>query len=414
MTLRRASLFAFALLSLADVAAAEGPRLKPVAGGRVKLLDADAETGVSLAAIVDDLPLAHTAQLLPLDKQGELVGGADAAAQAVQVFKNLGSALSAAGSSLETVVKLNLYIADESLISEIERVVAQTFRGELRPASSLVISRLPHAGALVAADAVGIVEPGRAPREVSLHRSPALAASALHAHAAVLPAGQRIYVSGQAEPGDLKAATRKTLDSLRSTLKFLGRDDRDVVQIKAFVTPMSAATDVRQIVAEFFGGSVEPPLVLVEWESTAPIEIELIASGGPVANEDRDVGSKVEFLTPLGMTASPVFSRVARLHGGPTIYISGLYGRKASPSADQVKEIFATLNDALRATGSDMRQLAKATYYVADDDASRALNELRPKYFDPARPPAASKAMVRRVGRPGKTITLDMIAAPIR
>jgi enamine deaminase RidA (YjgF/YER057c/UK114 family) len=212
----------------------------------------------------------------------------------------------------------------------------------------------------------------------------------------------------------LKTATRKTLDSLRSTLKFLGRTDQDIVQLKAFVTPMSAAEDVRQIVAEFFGGNVAPPLVLVEWESTAPIEIELVASGGPTAKDDRERASNVEFLTPPGMTASPVFSRVARIHRGPTIYISGLYGRKASPGAEQVKEIFATLADALRATGSDLRHLAKATYYVADDDASRALNELRPKYFDPLRPPAASKAMVRRVGRAGKTITLDMIAAPVR
>jgi enamine deaminase RidA (YjgF/YER057c/UK114 family) len=414
MLFRSVSLFAFCWLSLGAVAAAEAPRLIPVSGGRIKLLGAGDGTGVSRATIVDDLPLAHTAQLLPLDKQGELVGGADAAAQAIQVFKNLGAALSAAGSSLEVVVKLNLYVAEESLAVEIERVVAQTFRGEVRPASSLVVSRLSHAGALVAADAVAIAEPGGAPREVSLHRSPALAASALHAHAAVLPAGQRIYVSGQAEPGDLKAATRKTLEGLRSTLEFLGRTDRDIVQLKAFVTPMSAADDVRQVIVEFFGERESPPLALVEWESTAPVEIELIAAGGPAGNEHRKLPSKVDFLTPPGMKASPVFSRVARIAGGPTIYTSALSGGKAADANGQVEAIFASLADLLKAADSDLQHLAKATYYVADEDASRALNELRPKYFDPARPPAASKAMVRGIGRTGKTIALDMIAVPAR
>jgi enamine deaminase RidA (YjgF/YER057c/UK114 family) len=114
------------------------------------------------------------------------------------------------------------------------------------------------------------------------------------------------------------------------------------------------------------------------------------------------------------MTASPVFSRVARIHGGPTIYVGGLYGINSTSGAEQVEEIFTTLADILKQTDGDLRHLVKATYYVADDEASLALNELRPKYYDPARPPAASKAQVRAVGRSGKTITLDMIAAPAR
>ena len=52
----------------------------------------------------------------------------------------------------------------------------------------------------------------------------------------------------------------------------------------------------------------------------------------------------------------------------------------------------------------------KATYYITDEDASRALNELRPKYYDPARPPAASKATVAGVDPAGRNVTLDMIA----
>ena len=66
----------------------------------------------------------------------------------------------------------------------------------------------------------------------------------------------------------------------------------------------------------------------------------------------------------------------------------------------------------LRKTGSDMRHLVKATYYVTDEDASAALNKIRPEFYDPQRAPAASKASVVGTGVPGTSVTLDMIAVP--
>jgi enamine deaminase RidA (YjgF/YER057c/UK114 family) len=68
------------------------------------------------------------------------------------------------------------------------------------------------------------------------------------------------------------------------------------------------------------------------------------------------------------------------------------------------------LDDVLKKTGSDMRHLVKATYYVSDDDAARWVDRIRPKVFDPVRAPAASKLMVHGVGHPQRTITIDMIA----
>jgi hypothetical protein len=52
----------------------------------------------------------------------------------------------------------------------------------------------------------------------------------------------------------------------------------------------------------------------------------------------------------------------------------------------------------------------KATYYVSDTAADRAINDIRPTLFDAERPPAASKISVRGTGRPGKGSTFDMIA----
>ena len=49
-----------------------------------------------------------------------------------------------------------------------------------------------------------------------------------------------------------------------------------------------------------------------------------------------------------------------------------------------------------------------------DEDASQQLNEVRPRYYDPKRPPAASKATVHGVGLKQRSITLDMIAVPAK
>jgi enamine deaminase RidA (YjgF/YER057c/UK114 family) len=74
--------------------------------------------------------------------------------------------------------------------------------------------------------------------------------------------------------------------------------------------------------------------------------------------------------------------------------------------------VFAKLERILQQSGSDLRHLVKATYYVSADAASTKLNELRPNYYDPARPPAASKAVVESVGHAGLGLSMDMIAVP--
>jgi enamine deaminase RidA (YjgF/YER057c/UK114 family) len=120
----------------------------------------------------------------------------------------------------------------------------------------------------------------------------------------------------------------------------------------------------------------------------------------------------MEFLTPEGLKASPIFARVTRVDAARTIYTSGLLGKAGTSGEDQVREIFAQLKSVCDQTGSDFKHLAKATYYVAADDTSKQLNAIRPELYDPQRPPAASKAMVRGVGSPAHGIAVDMIAVP--
>ncbi|MDX1966184.1 MAG: RidA family protein [Planctomycetaceae bacterium] len=121
----------------------------------------------------------------------------------------------------------------------------------------------------------------------------------------------------------------------------------------------------------------------------------------------------MEFLTPPWMTASPVFCRVTRVNVPQRIYVSGLFGSNTDPnSGAEVREVFSILQRALDAAGSNLQHLAKGTYYVSDAAVSKTFNDVRPQFYDPARPPAASKAQVAGSGKPPRTLTLDMIAVP--
>lgn len=383
-------------------------------------IDPNPRTGSSAAVVVGNVALVHTTQLLPVNDDGT-IAGTEAATQFEHVLDRLDETLLATGSGLAQVVKLNVYVTRQDAVPVIERTMARRLAGARLPAVSFVVTKLPRTDALVAADAVA--ESGVFSRKsVSIterDRRVGATSSAL----TVMPPGTRIYVSGQAERSeDLAEATRETLQSLRKTLEFLGRSDRDIVQLKAFVMPIANAAVVQREIDVFFGQHPVPPVVLVEWQSspTVPIEIELIAWGGQPRGEESH---GVEYLTPPGMTASPVYCRVARVRSPQVIYVSGLYGSHAemtmadaeTPSVGEreVKDIFAQLQHILKRAGGDLRHLVKATYYVSTDAASKKLNELRPNYYDPKRPPAASKAIVTGIGREGLGLTVDMIAIPV-
>lgn len=342
--------------------------------------------------LVDDVPLLHTTQIFAAADERKSLEE-----QVESLFARLEMELKYSSAGFADVVKLNFYVASNDAAAAVRKQLVKTFPREQRPAVSFVVTKLPADDALVAVDAVAAI-PKSTVGEV--RKGPL---------SAIMPKGERIYVSGQAEPGTLMEATKKTLESLSRTLKEYGRGDKDVVQLKCFVKPMDSAGLVKEEIAKHFAGQKAPPVSYVEWKSSAPIEIELVAWGGPL---EKPAAELIEFLTPTGFKASPLYCRVARIHGGGTIFFSDLFADPKADTAAQVQQPFDRLKLLLEKTGSDFKHLAKATYYVTDDEVSKAHNEIRPKFYDPVRPPAASKAAVAGTGTEGARYVMDMIAIP--
>lgn len=356
--------------------------------GVVQAVEHDAATGAARAVVVGDVPLAHTGQV--------------SATSVAAAFDRLDELLRTAGSSLRDAVHLNFYGPAESCGASLVAEAADRFTTGYRPTVTYAVMAPLDPQRPLAVDAVAVssktTEPGRVLRFDG---------------AAVLPPTNKLYVSGDAAAGSLIEATRGTLQSLERTLTYCGLDWSHVVQLKAFMQPIAAAADVRAAMQSFFGDRPVPVLSFVEWRSSEklPIEIELIAAVPPESGNTN--GEPVEYLTPPGMTASPVFSRAARVCSRRTIYVSGLYGNSSDPT-EQVRDVLGALQRTVELLGGDLRHLVKATYYVSDDAVSKALGAIRPEFYDPARPPAASKAMIAATGREGRTLTLDMIAVPRR
>ena len=98
---------------------------------------------------------------IALNSDGELVGRGDLRAQTLQVFKNLETALAAAGASFNDVVKVNIYIVnykpeDRAIVGEVR---SQYFSGENPPASTLIgVQALAFEGLLIEIEATAVID----------------------------------------------------------------------------------------------------------------------------------------------------------------------------------------------------------------------------------------------------------------
>ena len=94
------------------------------------------------------------------DARGNLVGPGDLAAQARQVFANVGRALAAAGAGPEQVAKITIYVVHHrpEYLPDISDARMAVF-GDHKPADSLVgVEALAEPGYLIEVEAIAVVD----------------------------------------------------------------------------------------------------------------------------------------------------------------------------------------------------------------------------------------------------------------
>lgn len=378
-------------------------------GAPIEYFPLEAPEGLSSAVAVERRALVHTRQLLPVDRGGAVVGKDSLEAQADQALDNLEAVLRASGSSLAGLVRLNVCALEPEAVEAVRGRLVRRLDPAVRPALSAVLTPLAHRDARLALDAVAVCQ--REANGVSLIRCETLGGETDAADAAVLPPGGVAYLSGMpAEGGLTVSAVERSMSALCRTLAELNLSPSHVVQLRVFLRPAAGASEVVGSLKKFFPDQQLPPVVFVEWLAPPPVEIELIAElpGG------YDPARPIEYYNPADVRPLQIFSRVALVRAPRQIYTSSIVARKPAAGQAQALDVFDQLQTILAAAGGDLRHLAKATYYVSDDDSARGVDRARLWRFDQDRPPAASKVMVHGVGWRQRGVSLDMIAAPAR
>ncbi len=97
---------------------------------------------------------------IAFDQDGKIVGApGDMKAQAEQVFRNLETALTAAGATFSDVVKMNSYITDMSKVQAVRDVRARYFK-DATPASTFVeVKGLVQPELLLEIEVIAVVPP---------------------------------------------------------------------------------------------------------------------------------------------------------------------------------------------------------------------------------------------------------------
>ena len=93
----------------------------------------------------------------PISPEGQLVGDGDFDAQVRQVFENLRTVVEQAGTTLDSVVKLTVFLTDIGRLRDYTRVKADYFTG-LDPASTaLGVTALARPEMMVEVEAVAVL-----------------------------------------------------------------------------------------------------------------------------------------------------------------------------------------------------------------------------------------------------------------
>ena len=122
-------------------------------------------TGYSHVTVVAAGRQAHVSGQVALDAQGQVVGKGDLAAQAEQVYTNLGTALAAVGAKLSDVFKMVTYVVDLTPEKAVAvRAVRNRHYGEgPYPASTMVgVTSLVNPDLLIEIEVIAALDAGKA------------------------------------------------------------------------------------------------------------------------------------------------------------------------------------------------------------------------------------------------------------
>lgn len=93
----------------------------------------------------------------PISPDGQLVESDDFETQCRQVFQNLETVVDESGATLESIVKLTVFLTDMQTLSEYTRIKGEFFRGEQPASTAVEVAALARPEMLVEVEALAVL-----------------------------------------------------------------------------------------------------------------------------------------------------------------------------------------------------------------------------------------------------------------
>ena len=320
---------------------------------------------------------------LAQDEGGTLLHKGDIKGQTRHVIERMRRVLEAAGSSLDQVVSVTVYLTAASDFPPMNEAYREFWPND-PPTRTTIITSLVLPDALIEVTMIAV--PNGAERAVvhpqGWERSPSPYSYAIRS-------GDTLFLSGLVPrsgrenaivAGDIAAQTRAVIENAKELLDAAGMSLAQVVTARVYLTMASNFAGMNDSYRQYFG-EAPPARATVTCGLANPayqVEITFTASSAP----RQAIGTP-----PPGIPISPA------VKAGPRVYLSGTLGNTPETAGDagaQTRETLSRLSKTLSAAGASASDVVESMVYLKDVSSFAAMNEPYRAFFGGSFPARAT------------------------
>jgi reactive intermediate/imine deaminase len=313
---------------------------------------------------------------LAQDANGAIVGKGDVGTQTRRVLERMREILGAAGSSLDQVVAVGVYLTSAEDFAAMNDAY-RTFWPANPPTRTTVIADLLLPDAKVEMSMVAV--PAGAERVV-IHPQGWMKSPNPYSYA--IRSGDTLFLSGLVArngrdntvvAGDVTTQTRTVMDNAGELLKAAGMSHANVVSARVYLRDASVFQQMNEAYRSYFP-SAPPARATVRAGlagSQYNVEITMVASS-----------ARREAISD-GRAANPNLSTAIR--AGQRVYLSGMLGNTPETKGDvagQTRETLARIRSGLEAAGCTPHDVVDGLVYLTDVKNLAAMNDVYRAFFD--------------------------------
>lgn len=305
---------------------------------------------------------------------GDLAAFPDVGSETRRTLERMRDALVAAGSSLDDVVAVMVYLASAADFQAMNQAYRTFWSGD-PPTRTTVITSLVVPEARVEISMVAVPRGGE--RVVLL---PAGWQKSPNPYSYAIRSGGTVFLSGLVARrgsdntfvvGDVGAQTRAIMENASELLGAAGLTFRDVVSAKIYLTRAADFPAMNEVYGGFFPDA-PPARATVQSGLAGPdavVEITFVAS----SSARQAIG-----IPPSGLPISPA------IRAGQHLYLSGMLGNTPDAAGDVAAQTRATLSkidETLRAAGVSRADVVDALVYLTDASSFGTMNDEYRAFF---------------------------------